>query len=116
MGTERFFELWLNFGADWKVREVESSPETDEVDLYVEYGGKAKVYDYAPPRRWRHLDIRQYKRFINAALPRVKMTDGKVKTLFPPWADKNERHSYLFETVVIQSLLATKNQTEGDAR
>jgi len=112
MLTERFFELLLNFGADWKVREVESIPETDEVDIYVEYVGKAKVYDYAPPRRWRHLDMLQYKTFINAALPRVRMEDGKVKTLFPPWADKNERHSYLFEIAVIGLLLATKNQTQ----
>ena len=36
MVTERFFELLLGFGADWKVREVESIPETDEVDIYVE--------------------------------------------------------------------------------
>jgi len=112
MVTERFFELLLNFGADWKVQEVESGPETDEVDIYVEYVGKAKVYDYAPPRRWRHLDIMQYKTFINASLPRVKTIDGKVKTMFPPWADKNERHSYLFERAVIDLLLATKNQTQ----
>ncbi len=112
MVTERFFELLLNFGAEWKVREVESGRETDEVDIYVEYVGKAKVYDYAPPRRWRHLDIMQYKTFINAALPRVKTTEGKVKTLFPPWADKNERHSYLFEIAVIEILLATMNQTQ----
>lgn len=110
--TERFFESLLDFGADWKVQEVESIPETDEVDIYVEYVGKAKVYDYAPPRRWRHLDIMQYKTFINSRLPRIKTFDGKVKTMFPPWADKNERHSYLFEIAVIQLLLATRNQTQ----
>lgn len=110
--TERFFELLLGFGTDWKVREVESIPETDEVDIYVEYVGGEKVYDYAPPRRWRHLDIMQYKTFINASLPRVKTIDGKVKTMFPPWADKNERHSYLFESAVISLLLATRNQTQ----
>lgn len=112
MRTERFFELLLNFGDDWKVQEVESGPETDEVDIYVEYVGQAKVYDHAPPRRWRHLDIMQYKTFINASLPRVKTSEGKVKTLFPPWADKNERHSYLFERAVIRMLQATMNQTQ----
>ncbi len=65
------------------MQEVESGHETDEVDIYVEYVGQAKVYDHAPLRRWRHLDIMQYKTFINASLPRVKTSEGKVKTLFP---------------------------------
>jgi hypothetical protein len=43
MRTERFFELLLNFGDDWKVQEVGSGPETDEVDIYVEYVGQTKV-------------------------------------------------------------------------
>lgn len=102
----------MGLGADWKVQEVENNPETEEVDIYVEYVGSGKVYDYAPIRRWRHLDIMQCKTFINAALPRVKRADGKVKTLFPPWADKSERHSFLFEKAVIELLLATKNQTQ----
>jgi hypothetical protein len=59
--------LLLEFGADWKVREVESIPESDEVDIYLEYIGAAKVPDVAPPRRWRHLAIMQYKTFINAS-------------------------------------------------
>ncbi len=112
MRTEEFFELLLEFGDDWKVREVESIPESDEVDIYVEYIGTAKVHDVAPPRRWRHLDIMQYKTFINASLPRLKMSDGSVKTVAPPWAEKHERHSFLFEIAVIETLLASKNQTQ----
>lgn len=112
MRTEEFFELLLEFGDDWKVREVESIPESDEVDIYVEYIGTAKVHDVAPPRRWRHLDIMQYKTFINTSLPRLKMSDGSVKTVAPPWAEKHERHSFLFEIAVIETLLASKNQTQ----
>jgi transposase len=111
MRTEEFFEKLLEFGEEWKVKEVESVAQGDEVDIYVEYVGAGKVHDYAPPRRWRHLDIMQYKTFINATLPRLKMSDGSVKTVTPPWADKHERHSHLFEIAVIEVLLATKNQT-----
>ena len=53
----------------------------------------------------------QFETFINCRLPRVKV-DGKVKTLAPPWADKHERHSYLFESAVIAILQATKKQTK----
>ena len=112
MFTEQFFDLLLDFGVDWKVKEVESNPENCEVDIYVEYIGREKVYDYAPPRRWRHLDTMQFKTFINASLPRFELPDGKVKTISVPWADKHARHTFLFESAVISLLLATKNQRQ----
>lgn len=110
MFTEQFFDLLLDFGDEWIFKKVRTNLLTNEVDIYVEYFGKEKIYDYAPERRWRHLDTMQYQTFINCCLPRVKV-EGKVKTLAPPWADKHERHSYLFEKAVIELLLATKNQT-----
>lgn len=111
MFTEQFFDLLLDFGADWEVKKVESDQEADEVDIYVEYIGREKIYDYAPARRWRHLDTMQFKTFINASLPRIEV-EGKVKTLTPPWADRHERHTKLFEIAVISLLQATKNQTQ----
>jgi transposase len=102
----------LEFGADWRVKEVESDSQTEEVDIYVEYVGSEKIYDYAPWRRWRHLDTMQFKTFINSRLPRVAGKDGKIKTLTPPWAEKHERHTKLFESAVISLLQATKNQTQ----
>ena len=59
MVTEEFFDLLLEFGEDWKVKEVTNNPASDEVDIYVEYVGEGKIYDYAPARRWRHLDTMQ---------------------------------------------------------
>jgi transposase len=112
MFTEQFFDLLLEFGADWRVKEVESDAETEEVDIYVEYVGSAKIYDYAPWRRWRHLDTMQFKTFINSRLPRIEGEDGKVTTVTPPWAEKHERHTKLFESAVISLLQATKNQTQ----
>ena len=62
---------------------------------------KFQVHDYRPYRRWRHLDILQYKCYIMAKIPRLKGKDGKVKSLEIPWADSHERHSYLFERAAI---------------
>jgi transposase len=112
MFTEEFFELLLDFGDEWEVTEVETDFSTSEVDIYVEYVGRSKVYDRASTRRWRHLDTMQFKTYINCRLPRIKTDDGKVRTLRPPWADKHERHSLLFECAVINLLLATQNQTQ----
>ncbi|MBZ0099477.1 MAG: ISL3 family transposase, partial [Taibaiella sp.] len=70
------------------------------------------IYDHAPERKWRHLDTLQYKTYICCGLPRVKDREGKAKTIVPPWASKHERHTYLFEQLAIDVLLATKNQTQ----
>jgi len=112
MFTEQFFDLLLNFGADWIVKSVTTNLEASEVEIFVEYFGSAPIYDYAPQRRWRHLDTMQFQTFINCRLPRVKLENGQVKTLSPPWADKHDRHSYLFESAVISLLKATRNQTQ----
>lgn len=111
MITEQFFEVLLDFGDEWEVIRVASNDGTDEVDIFVEYVGRAEVYDYAPMRRWRHLDTMQFKTFINCRVPRIKGDDGKVKTVVSPWADKHNRHTYLFEWGVINLLLVSKNQT-----
>ncbi len=72
MFTEQFFDLLLAFGAEWSVKEVATNLETSEVDIDVEYFGSAKIYNYAPMRRWRQLDTMQFKTFINCRLPRLK--------------------------------------------
>jgi transposase len=111
MFTEQFFQLLLDFGEDWKVSGVVTDQETLEVDIEVEYIGSESLYDHAPERRWRHLNTMQYRTFIKCCLPRVEGLDGKVKTLTPPWASSYDRHTRLFEIVVIDVLQATKNQT-----
>ncbi len=112
MKTERFFDMLLSFGSDWRVDEVIEDTVGIKVDIYLSYCGKEPPYDYAPVRCWRHLDTMQYKSYIHARLPRFRTVDGKVTTLVPPWADKHERQTYLFEAVVIDTLLATTNQSK----
>lgn len=111
MTTEEFYELLLGFGEDWAVKSVTPRVAEDEVEIAMEYIGTAKPYDYAPQREWRHLSTLQYKSYITARLPRFETSEGKVETLCPPWAEKHQRHTILFERMVIELLLATGNQT-----
>lgn len=118
MLTEIFFDSLLNFGSEWKVEKIQHDWQTDEVDVFVKWVGDLKansgekIYDYREIRRWRHLDILQYKTFISARIPRIKDSLGKVRSLDVPWADTMERHTFLFERSVIDLLLACKNQTK----
>ena len=119
--TEIFFEKLLNFGSDWKVERIDFN-ENNEVDIYLKWDLKSfkkthvdtfeLVHDYRDYRRWRHLDILQFKTFINAKIPRVKLKDGTIKSVETPWASEGNRHTFLFEILVIDWLLASKNQTQ----
>lgn len=118
MLTELFFDSLLNLGKDWKVEKIEHDSESDEVDILVKWTGLStlkpdvNLYDYRVLRRWRHLDIMQYKTFITAKIPRIIDSSGKVMSLDVPWADEMNRHTFLFERALIDLLLASKNQTK----
>lgn len=122
MFTENFFTILLNLEDGWSVQSVGSDVGKAEVFIDVrcllnevedqETGDICKVYDHAPLRVWRHLDTMQFKTYIRCSLPRIKTSDGKVKTIQPSWASDHERHTYLFEHAVIDLLKASKNQTK----
>lgn len=120
--TKDFFNLLSDFGDDWVIAEINADHTKKEVYLKMKYANskyydpetdeECKLYDHAPERLWRHLDIWDYKSFIVCSLPRVITQGGLVKTIKLGWADKHARHSYSFEIKVIDSLKATKNQTQ----
>ena len=115
MQTENFIKKLLDYGKCWEVTKVEFSEKNEnEIDIFVKYIPQEGeiIYDYRELRRWRHLDILQYKSFINCRMPRIKNKDGKVTTIDVSWANKLDRHTFLFEERVILTLLATKKQTK----
>lgn len=122
---EALFERLLELDAGWVVSQVITDLERQEVQIHVECRSKSlvdaatgrmcKVYDHAPVRKWRHLDIMQYKTYICCRLPRIKVPTGEVRTVDPPWASSHERHTFLFEHLVIDLLRMSGNQTRTAA-
>lgn len=120
MYTNQIFEIILNLGNSWRVTSTKVNVNTFEVDIYIDIIGNQAlspdladlypIYDRRKTRRWRHLDTLQYKTFLHCRVPRVKTPSG-VQTISVPWASDYERHTYLFERLVIDLLKATKNQT-----
>ena len=115
-----FFQLLLNLDSHWKVSSVDVDMGKEEVEVSLEFIGERAccpitsdprpIYDRRPVRRWRHLDTLQYKTFICCRVPRVRTTEG-IRSVKVPWAGDNERHTFLFERLAIDLLLASKNQT-----
>lgn len=54
----------------------------------------------------------QFNTFIRSRLPRIKRSNGRIKTVQPNWASGYEQHTFLFEDAVIDLLKASKNQTK----
>lgn len=122
---EALFERLLELDAGWVVSQVLTDLDQQEIRIHVECRSKSvvdvvtgqmcKVYDHAPLRKWRHLDIMQYKTYICCRLPRIKVPTGEVRTVDPPWASSHERHTFLFEHLVIDLLRMSGNQTRTAA-
>ena len=122
MENKNLIESLLNFGNNWKVNDIQLNHSFKEVDIIIEYIGKkgvcpttketCNIYDFRPIRRLRHLDIFDYKTFINVRIPRVKNKKSQISTIDLDWADKRVSYTYLFEGIVIKLLLASKNQSK----
>lgn len=122
---EKLMERLLDLADGWVVTNVVTDLGKGEIAIHVECRSKAlreattgeycKVHDHAPERKWRHLDIMQYKTFICCALPRIRLPSGAVKTVDPPWASAHERHTFLFEHAAIDLLRMSGNQTRTAA-
>jgi transposase len=120
--TKDFFNLISDFGEDWVIDNIDADHYKKEVYLKIRYANdkyfdpdseqECKLYDHAPEREWRHLDLWDYKSYIKCRLPRVINIEGQVKTIRMGWADKHDRHTYSFEIKVIDTLKGTRNQTK----
>ena len=112
----------LRLGEGWAVTDVNVNSISKEVDIYIEYtkttgcfpstNKEFKIYDFKSTRRFRHLDLFEYKTFINARLPRVRNDKHEVKTIELSWAGERLNYTHLFENRVIEMLLISKNQTK----
>ena len=123
--TEELLKGILNLGEGWEVKDIKIDSKVKEIDIYVEYTNttaffsstneKCKIYDFSNTRRIRHLDIFDYKAFINARIPRVINESSDVRVIELSWADERVSYSYLFEHKIIETLQLSKNQTKTAA-
>jgi transposase len=123
MQNTEFYHSLLHLTSDWRVSRVETDHSTRVIDVYIDYtrsnasspdgSQRCPIYDRREERRWRHLDTMQYKTYLHARVPRIRLSSGKVVTISVPWSEPQSHHSLLFEAFAIELLLATKNQTQS---
>jgi len=98
-------KILLPLNTAWEVSDVVTNERTEEIFVnlrykfdYVEDNGiRYPIYDHRKERKWRHLDLWQYKTYLQAQLPRYKDNSGNFKSVEVPWAEEYERMSILLE-------------------
>ena len=96
----------MGLEAPWHIDKIVIDKELSQLDIYLRFtrGFKFKMDDNESytahdtvERTWQHLDFFQYKCYLHAKVPRVKQSDGKIKTYPVPWARKGSGFTLLFE-------------------
>lgn len=92
--TEKVFIIKVIYDKDLLLEELKNKT-----------GADISIYDHTV-RRWRYLDIWEYKSYIEAKVPRIKNKEsGKIEQIDVPWSDNFSRNTHFFEKVIIDALV-----------
>lgn len=111
METERLFEAALGIEEPWYVRETcfDAAEHTLRIAVdfrrgscfaHPEVVGEHPVHD-TQLKRYRHLNFFQHECFLAVRALRVKLADGSVRRIEPPWVGKLKGFTLLIEALVL---------------
>jgi transposase len=113
MDLDELAKRALSLGEPWIIEGAELLDGAEEVEVRVSHGGRTeacpecgatcKKHDTVE-RRWRHLDMWDYRTWIVCRVPRVACEKHGVRKVDVPWADGWARFTSRFECVVIDWL------------
>jgi transposase len=128
--TEKLFETALGIGAPWYVAGADFNAQARTLTLRVDFvpgsrfalpgmEGEHPVHDTVC-KRYRHLNFFQHECFLEVRVPRVRLADGAVRQVEPPWAGKLSGFTLLFEALVLmlcqQMSFAAAARLVGESR
>ena len=128
--TEKLFEAALGIGAPWYVAGTDFNAQARTLTIRVDFapGSRFAVPDVAGEhpvhdtvsKRYRHLNFFQHECFLEMRVPRVRLPDGAVRQIEPPWAGKLSGFTLLFEALVLmlcqQMTFAAAARLVGETR
>lgn len=111
MVTEQIFEAALGVSSPWYIGGMSFEPSERKLRIRVDfevgsrfavegYGGVHPVHDTVT-KSYRHLNFFQHECELEVRVPRVKLPDGSVRQVVPPWAGKLAGFTLLFEAFVL---------------
>jgi transposase len=128
--TEKLFEAALGIGAPWYVAGTDFNALARTLTILVDFapGSRFRAADVAGEhpvhdtvsKRYRHLNFFQHECFLEVRVPRVRLPDGAVRQIEPPWAGKLSGFTLLFEALVLmlcqQMTFAAAARLVGETR
>jgi transposase len=109
--TEKLFETALGISVPWYVVGADFNAQARTLTIRVDFApgsrfgvpgvdGEHPVHDTVS-KRYRHLNFFQHECFLEVRVPRVRLPDGAVRQVEPPWAGKLSGFTLLFEALVL---------------
>ena len=125
MQSEQLFEAALGVTSPWYVRESRFDAEARNLTIQVDFRagsrfghadapGEHPVHD-TQTKRYRHLNFFQHECFLEVRVPRVKLPDGSVRLIEPPWAGKLSGFTLLFEIACHGHISLAKKRKSSSA-
>ncbi len=120
----------MGIGAPWYVAAADFNAQARTLTIRVDFAtgsrfavpgvdGEHPVHDTVS-KRYRHLNFFQHECFLEVRVPRVKLPDGAVRQIEPPWAGKLSGFTLLFEALVLmlcqQMTFAAAARLVGESR
>jgi transposase len=98
MVTEKIFEAALSIGSPWFIAGMACDEGRRKLNIRVDFEvgsrfavpgatGEHPVHDTVT-KTYRHLNFFQHECELEVRIPRVKLPEGKVVQVSPPWAGK----------------------------
>lgn len=109
--TDKLFEAALGVSPPWQVTGADFDLAAKTLTIRVDFiagsrfalagvEGQHPVHDTVA-KRYRHLNFFQHECFLEVRVPRVKLPDGSIRQVDPPWAGKLSGFTLLFEALVL---------------
>ena len=90
------FTVALGLSKPWYVKDPGFNEAEKRLTIQVDFrrgsrfehgGGKQPIHD-TQVKRYRHLNFFQHECVLEARVPRVRLPDGRVALVKPPWAGR----------------------------
>lgn len=113
-----FIKTLLGIDASFEVSKIETDESEKTIEIHLDYVSKSykddakdfPIYDYAPKRKWQHLNWFEYRCYLVCSLPRYVDSSGKVITIDISFAPKSKSYTHKFSQAIIEYLQAIKVQ------
>jgi transposase len=111
MATKELFEAALGITSPWFVQGVDFEAEKHLLTIAVDFSagsrfthpdvlGEHPVHD-TRTKRLRHLNFFQHECYLEVRVPRVRLPDGSVRQVEPPWFGRLDGFSLMFEALIV---------------